>query len=149
MLRGLLGSGYMLPAQAEGTVTDCIKYGPGDGTLQAALVEGGEVTFGCSGTIIVPQITLDADATINTTGQNVTLSGNNTNLVLLIREGWKVDLINLTITQGTRGGIWNRGGMVTLNNCTVSGNNSTETLGGSINNFFIPLQKRHNNFLWV
>ena len=142
MLLGLLGSAYMFPAQAAGVVTNCDTFGamatPGvylEGTLGAALVGGGDVTFACSGpaTIIVPRITLGVDTTINNpTGHNVTLSGNNTNLVLLINEGRKVDLINLTITQGI-GGIHNRGGAVTLTNCTVSGNTTTGS-GGGISN---------------
>lgn len=80
----LLTGSYPLTAKAGGTVTDCSKYGPDPGTLQAALVGGGTVTFACSGTIIVPQIDLQADTIIDATGQSITLSGNNTNTVLQI-----------------------------------------------------------------
>jgi Chlamydia polymorphic membrane protein (Chlamydia_PMP) repeat len=128
-----------LSAHAAGLVTDCSTYGttatPGvyvPGTLGAALVGGGTVTFACSGTIVVPGITLDADTTIDATGQTVTLSGNNANYVLRIWETRKVDLINLTITQGSWSGVRNYGSTVTLTNCTVSGN--TSNVGGGIYN---------------
>jgi hypothetical protein len=118
LLVGLLAGGYppTTPNQVAKVVTDCSKYGPGPGTLQAALVGSGTVTFACSRTIVVPKIILDADITIDATGQSITLSGNNTNAVLRIMDTRKVDLINLTITQGVNGGARNFGGPVILTN---------------------------------
>jgi hypothetical protein len=134
MLLGLLGSAPMLPAHAAGVVTDCSTFGatgtPGvylEDTLGAALAGGGDVTFACSGTIIVPEIILEIDTTIDATGQTVTLSGNQANPVLQINGNVKVDLINLAITQGWTymyGIITNLGGTVSLSNCTLSSNRS-------------------------
>ena len=66
-----------------------------------------------------------------------TLSGNNTNLVLLIREGRKIDLINLTITQG--GVVFRIGVAQSPSPRTVSGNTTTGT-GGGIDNRSGPNQ---------
>jgi hypothetical protein len=65
----LLSGGYTLTAQASGVVTDCSTFGPTStrgvylpGTLGAALVGGGDITFACSGTItVVPEIRINAE----------------------------------------------------------------------------------------
>ena len=85
---------------------------------------GGDVTFARSGTIIVPEIILDANTTINAGVQPVTLSGNDTNPVLRINGGVKVDLINLRITKGwgVYYSIIGNSGSLTISNCILSGN---------------------------
>jgi parallel beta-helix repeat protein len=134
---GLLGgSGYGLTAQVAGIVTNCTSFGSGPGTLQAALGGGGTVTFQCSGTIIVPQITISADTKIDATGQTVTLSGNDANRVFLVNKGVKLELIQLTIRNGKvsasyGGGIYNYG-TLSVTNTTLLGNSAGG--GGGIYN---------------
>ncbi len=88
------------PAQAAGVVIDCTQYGPGAGTLQDELASGGTITFTCSGTIIVPEIIISQDTTIDGTGQDVTLSGNNANQVFYVNADITLNLHSLTITEG-------------------------------------------------
>jgi hypothetical protein len=126
------------PAHAAGTVTDCSAYddgnaGDGADTLAEALSGGGIVTFNCSGTIIVPEITLDNDVTIDAAGQTVALDGGGTNRVFFVSIGKIGTLNNLTIRNGSAGsslggGIENRG---TLNiaNSTFSDNRAAEGAG--------------------
>ncbi len=125
-------------AYAAGSVTNCVYNGSGG--LADALVGGGSVTFGCSGTIVVPQIVLTANTTLDATGQTVVLSGNNINRIFWIEDGVTATFINLTITSGNGlpspgnggGGILNYG-TLTLINSTVTGNTSSFN-GGGINN---------------
>ena len=145
------------PAHAAGTVTDCSSYGPAAGTLQAALAGGGTVTFSCSGTIIVPEIGISSAVTIDATGQNVHLDGNNANGVFTVNAGGSLTLIHVTVQNGNAmqgggirvdfgsatltnsivsgssansgGGIWNQA-TLTLTNSTVSGNTASATAGG-------------------
>ena len=102
MLVALFGPGAPLPASAAGTVSDCTTYGPGPGTLMAGLVGGGQVTFTCSGKIVVPVIGITRDTVIDTTGHTVTLSGNNVNPVFYV-DAVRLDLIGLTVTGGNAG----------------------------------------------
>jgi Right handed beta helix region len=119
--------GYSLASsrivRAGGSVTDCSTYGPGPGTLQDALAGGGTVTFGCSGTIIVPLITVEANTSLDATGQTVTLSGNDLNGVLQVNGGVTLHITQLTIANGGSfiGAISNSG-MVTITTSTVSDN---------------------------
>ncbi|MBZ0297239.1 MAG: hypothetical protein K8L99_32065 [Anaerolineae bacterium] len=88
----------------EAVVTDCTTYGPGSGTLEDALATGDTITFACSGTIIVPLITIATSTTIDATGQTVILSGNDSNPIFSLYgiDEWTVTLtlINLTLTDG-------------------------------------------------
>lgn len=123
-------------AHAGGVVTDCSTYGPGPGTLESALSGGGTVTFACSGTIIVPQITIKNYTTIDGSGQTVTLSGGGSNNVLYVYGDTTLNLNNLTIADGwsntvNGGGILNYG-TVNIHNCTLSNNNAPG--GGAIDN---------------
>ncbi len=88
----------------------------------------------CDGTIIVtPEIRIEADTIIDATGRNIVLSGNNINSVFWIWEEKKLDLIDLTLTEGAVfGAVRNLGGTVSLNNCVIS--RSTSMSGGGIRN---------------
>ncbi|MCP5098571.1 MAG: tandem-95 repeat protein [Chloroflexi bacterium] len=137
LLIAVLLFAHITPVGAAGQVTDCSTYGPGSGTLQAALTSGGTVTFTCSGTIIVPDITLSSDTVIDGTGQNVTLSGNNANRVLTVASNVTVELINLTISNGflsqeAGAGIRNKGSL-TITDTTIQ-DNTTDSDGGGIMN---------------
>jgi predicted outer membrane repeat protein len=137
----LIGTATLLvtvqPAQAAGTVTDCSTYGPGVGTLQHALSGGGTVTFACSGTIIVPEIAITADTptVIDATGQNVTLSGNNTNRVFLVNNSKSLTLRHITVANGSNnlygGGVYvSDTGSLTVEDTTFTGNTASQ--GGAI-----------------
>ncbi len=137
--------GLKLPvARAAGTVTNCASYGPGAGTLQNALSGGGVITFTCSGTIIVPEIFIDMDTTLDATGQTVILSGNNANPILHISQ-LTVQIIHLSIMNGqyvsnsTHGsaGIYNQGGNLTITDSIIAQNtlttiNNYQGLGGGL-----------------
>jgi len=130
------------PVRAAGVVTDCSTYGPGVGTLQAALAGGGTITFSCSGTIIVPGIEILTDTTLDGSGQNIILSGNNANGVLYVNAPVSVTLKNLTIANGRSfngGGIANTEGDVTLDHVTVRNNRATHdsgSNGGGISGYY-------------
>lgn len=139
MLLGLLSSGYTLSTQAAGVVINCSTFGatatPGvyiEGTLGAALVGGGEITFTCSDTIIVPLIQITANTHIDATGQNITLNGSHaTPYMFAITTGTprsELELTNLTITQGVGSIITNLGGKVTLTDCAVTANTPSSSL---------------------
>jgi acetyltransferase-like isoleucine patch superfamily enzyme len=141
LLSGLGGGlAFVSVVHAEGTVTNCSTYGsspPTVGDLAWALQGGGMVTFGCSGTIVVPEITLSQDAVLDGTGQSVTLSGNNINRVLSVNSGVTAEVRNITVASGAAtdfvgGGIRNSG-TLTLTHSTVSGNSASS--GGGIYNF--------------
>lgn len=102
--------------------------------LSGGAREGGAVIFACGGTItVVPQIRIELDTSIDANGQEVILSGGNTNSVFWVSVGKKLDLIGLTITGAADyGGVRNIGGTVTLTNCLVTGN--TANSGGGIRN---------------
>src|SRR5437867_4105115 len=114
-------------ADAAGTVTNCASYGsPGTpGDLAWALSGGGRVTFTCSGTIVVPEIHITANTTVDATGQTVALSGNNVNRVFNVYLR-ALELVNLTVTGGytptNGGGIYAVTSQVTLTNSTLSNN---------------------------
>ena len=101
----------------------------------AGLVGGGQVTFTCSGKIVVPVIGITRDTVIDTTGHTVTLSGNNVNPVFYV-DAVRLDLIGLTVTGGNAGdfyggGIYaSAGSTVKLIGTTVNGN--TARSGGGI-----------------
>jgi predicted outer membrane repeat protein len=125
------------PARAAGTVTDCSTYGPGAGTLQDALAGGGTVTFACSGTIVVPEIAITADTptVIDATGQNVTLSGNNTNRVFLVNNSKSLTLRHINVANGSNnlygGGVYvSDTGSLTVEDTTFTGNTASQ--GGAI-----------------
>jgi hypothetical protein len=125
-------------ARAAGTVTNCTTFGPAAGTLEAALMGGGSVTFACSGTIVVPEIDINSGTTsIDATGQSVTLSGNNTNRVFLVASGATLNLQNLTVADaffpGNGGGIFSFG-TLTVANSTFSDNHVIDDSGGGIFN---------------
>ncbi len=131
--------------QAAGTVTDCANYGPGAGTLQNALMGGGLITFTCSGTIIVPEITITQDTTLDATGQTVILSGNNANRVIV--NYVTTQIIHLSIMNGNvvanqayiaGAGIFNAGNL-TLSDVVVAQNSTSATglfsgYGGGLTN---------------
>ncbi len=97
------------------------------------------MTFSVSGTIgITNTLIISSDITLNGTGQNVTISGNNNVGIFTVNPGVNLTLRNLTIANGSNsiagGGIYNNGGIVTVVNCTFSNNIAvgTNNLGGNV-----------------
>jgi hypothetical protein len=122
-------------AQAAGVVTDCTQYGPGAGTLQDALVGGGTITFTCSGTIIVLEIIISQDTTIDGTGQDVILSGNNVNRILSVDLGATLNLTHMILTNGfadEHGAIVNNGTLI-ITDSQITNNESLQN--GALNNY--------------
>jgi predicted outer membrane repeat protein len=123
---------------AAGTVTNCTTFGTvgTSGDLADALKGGRTITFSCSGTIIVPEITISADTRISARGKNVTLSGNNSNRVFRVKKGVSLELDTLTISNGfsteSGGGIANFGTLKVINS-VISGNRSDAYAGGILN----------------
>jgi len=131
---GLLPS----PAQAGGVVAVC-----DEAHLLAALAGGGTVTFACSGTIILTTtIDVSSNTTIDGSGQNVTISGNNAVRVFRVRLGATLNLSKLTLINGSAGDLDGGGGAYNSSGCTLnisnsilSDNHSTNSGGGAIANF--------------
>ncbi len=106
----LISLSYTHIAQAAGVVTNCDEYDAGPGSLADAVASGGLITFACSGTIAVPGIGITVDTTIDATGQNVILTGSNTNSIFYVTNPYfyyeeeyvsvTLTLINLTLTDG-------------------------------------------------
>ena len=74
--------------------------------------------------------------TIEGPGANLlSISGNNASTVFALYDGVVTTLSGLTVTSGNAGkygggGVYNQGGTLTLNNCTLSGNSATN--GGAL-----------------
>lgn len=125
-------------SKAAGIVTDCSTYGPGLGTLEEAIAGGGEISFACSGTIIVPEILISVDTSISGYPQNVILSGNHTNRIFSVASpGIQFTLNGLTLRDGLAdfgGAIINYGGLLYLNTVFFVENHATQG-GGAIYNW--------------
>jgi predicted outer membrane repeat protein len=121
------------PVYAAGVVSTC-----NEANLATAISGGGNVTFTCSGTIVLTsQITISADTTIDGIGQSVTISGNNTVRLFSVNAATTLTLNNLILTQGSAtlvpslgGAIYNQGTLDIIG-CTFS-NNSASSWGGAI-----------------
>jgi len=117
-----LGASAPTPAHAGGVVAVCDET-----HLLAALAGGGTVTFACSGTIVLTNtITIYADTAIDGSGQEVTISGNNTVPVMTLSTETSLLLERLTIADGNgnvaSGGIHNFYGTLTVDYCNFVGN---------------------------
>jgi predicted outer membrane repeat protein len=125
------------PAQAGGVVTVC-----DEAHLLAALVDGGTVTFTCSGTITLTNtIAVATDTTIDSSGQDVTISGNYAVTAFSVDGGVILTLNALTVADGRAlfshgGGIANAG-TLTVTNSMFSNNHADGDVycgGGGIDN---------------
>ncbi len=125
-------------AWSGGVVTNCTET-----DLRAAMAGGGVVTFACDGTIFLANtITNASDTTLNGSGRQVTISGNNSVRVFYINTNLNFTVVNLTIANGTSLGgsaILNLGATVNLtgvtfrsNTATVGVSNACPVYGGAI-----------------
>src|SRR6266550_2957128 len=91
---GLISFTYS--ALAKGTVTTCDQS-----ALETALAGGGNVTFGCSGVILLTStISITTDTVLDGTGQSVTISGNDSVRLFNVGNNVSFTLINLTLAHG-------------------------------------------------
>jgi CSLREA domain-containing protein len=123
-------------AQAGGVVDVC-----DEAHLTAALSGGGTVTFSCSGTITLTNtITIEANKTIDGSGQTVTLSGGSLVRVFTVNSGVTLNLNELTITGGRAPSGGGSGGAISggsgstviVSKATFSGNTAPTGGGGAI-----------------
>jgi hypothetical protein len=120
-----------------------------EASLTQALQGGGTISFACDGTIVLSgAIRVLADLTIDGTGRDVTLSGNNTNRLFIVEAGARLGLIGLTLANGrvtgtnvvvingqdgesvSGGAILNNGGDLWISGCTFKDN---AAIGGNAN----------------
>lgn len=110
------------------TVTTCDEAG-----LRAAIAQGGTVTFACDGIITLTNtLVIAQDGTLDATGHDVVLSGNNAVRVLQVLPGVSLKLVNLVVANGRStngGGIFNQGNL-TLSGCTIA-TNTAEGIAGA------------------
>ena len=115
----------------------------GAGSLRYALAvanDGDTITFSASGSIVLTTGELLVDKSIAISGpraRNIVLDGNGTGRVFHIAPQRTVTLSNLIIRNGSAnandgGGIYNDQAVLTLNNCTLTGN--AADYGGAIYN---------------
>ncbi len=134
------------PARAAGTITTCDEP-----SLVAAINAGGNITFGCSGMIMlssspVAGIDISKNTTLDATGQNVIITVSPivpNQRIFKVNPGFSLTLKNITLTGGkAKDGTTNQGwaGGAVLNSGTLVvidskflGNEATE--GGAIANF--------------
>jgi hypothetical protein len=114
-----------------GIVTNC-----SEADLRAAMAGGGTVKFACDGTITLSNtITCSFDTSLDGTGHQVTISGNNKLQVFYVNSNVTLSVLNLTIANGqasSGAGLLNAGGTVNLNGVTFRSNYAP--LGGAIYN---------------
>ncbi len=117
-----------LAAWAGGVVTNCTEA-----ALRAAMVGGGTVRFACDGTITISTtITNVLNTTLDATGHQITLSGGDVVRVLCVSTNTSLTLFNLTIANGQSdvgAGVYNAGGKLILQNCTLAGNSAIGQAG--------------------
>jgi Chlamydia polymorphic membrane protein (Chlamydia_PMP) repeat len=133
-----------MPAYAA-TIPVTNNTNSGAGSLRQALsdaMDGDTIdATGVSGTILLTsgELVVHTSVTINGAGADqLAVDGNHASRVFHISPGKTVTISGLTITNGSvaggfGGGIYNDRAMLTISNCTLSGN-STISSGGGIEN---------------
>jgi predicted outer membrane repeat protein len=87
---------HSLSSLTEGVVETCDHAG-----LEAALAGGGQVTFDCSGVILLTNtINITSDTILDGTGRSVTISGNDLVRIFNVRTNVNFTLIKLTLAHG-------------------------------------------------
>jgi hypothetical protein len=83
------------PARAAGVVRIC-----SESALDAAISNGGTVTFQCSGVISISQTkVITQDTTLDGSGQQVTLQGQGVRRVFEVRTGASLTIRNLSVIE--------------------------------------------------
>jgi hypothetical protein len=109
-----------------------------EAALRAAMAGGGTVTFACDGTITLSSpITNNLDVTLDATGHQVTISGNNSVGIFYVATNVQFKAVNLTLANGfasAGAAVLNDGGSVTLGGVTLRFNVANGGGGGAICN---------------
>jgi len=130
------------------TITVITSNDNGPGSLRQALVDandGDTINFDSSLngqriTLTSGELNVDKDVTISGPGaKNLAVDGNAQSRVFYVNPGKTVTIDGLTVTNGysptgSGGGIYNNAAMLTVTNCTFSGNSANDG-GGGIANF--------------
>jgi predicted outer membrane repeat protein len=141
LLALLLGA---MPASAAGVVGNGTPASCTEAALDAALAGGGLVTFNCGPnpvTIVVSEKTITRETMIDGDGL-ITLSGGDTNRILVVAPGTEVELIELTLTGGNggRGGAISNGGILSIRRSHIINNvgqSEAAIFNGSLAKLFI------------
>jgi hypothetical protein len=129
----------------------------GANTLRQAMADicaSGTISFN-NDTIITltsASLTIAKNMTIDGTGHNVTVSGNNTLGIFSTNSGVTANLNHLTITEGNAsqgGGITNNGGTLTVQNSTLSNNSASLNGGGIYNSGTLTVQNSTFSGNWA
>lgn len=92
------------------------------------------INFAVSGTVtLASTLNIYHSMTIDGTGQDITVSGNNSVMVFYMTQGVTFTVKNLTVANGQAfiaSGIYNDGGTLNMEDCTVTGNSATYDGGG-------------------
>jgi hypothetical protein len=132
-------------AFASGVVTNCDQA-----SLEAALAGGGNLSFACSGVIVLTNtLRITTDTVLDGTGQSITISGNDRVRLFTVGSNVSFTIFNLALAHGnddgapgdaqTPGGtgyggaVFVEGGVLHANNCRFIENRAT---GGSGTNFY-------------
>jgi len=114
-----------------GTVTNCTEA-----DLNAALTNGGTITFTCDGTITITNTkVISTNTTLDASGHNITISGGNTVGAFTVNSNVSLSLFNLTLANGRRtngGAVYNSSGATLLaSNCNFTANSAIGTDGSA------------------
>ena len=138
---GVAAVGLAQPAHAAATITvsSC-----DESDLDAAIAQansdnaGDTITFSCSGTIdLTSTLDITGSMTLDGTGQQVALDGQNQVRVLSVSSGVTFAINRLTVQDGSvtgdGAGLFNDGGTVNIDDSTFSGNVAGDS-GGAVQN---------------
>lgn len=86
---------HLQPVRAAGVVTICSEL-----ALDAALIDGGTVTFQCSGVIPISETkVITQDTTLDGSGQQITLRSQGVRRVFDVRAGASLTIRNLSVIE--------------------------------------------------
>ena len=139
VLLGLVSVGVPQGAFAAGVVGTGTPESCTEAALDAALVDGGSVTFNCGNSPVTLPLTttraIGGDTSLDGGGL-ITLSGSGTVQLFVVNAGATLDLDSLTIANGQSGpggggGVHNEGRLIVANT-TFTRNTAAEGDGGAI-----------------
>jgi hypothetical protein len=141
MMAAILLSSLIFPVkgQAGGVVGDGTPKSCTEATLDAALSNGGRITFDCGPSLHTISISSPKTITVDTTldGQHlITLSGRNLSRIFAVTVNATLNLQQLTLANGSAnlgGAIYNAGSME-ITDCVLINNQSSGGSGGGIYN---------------
>lgn len=118
-------------------MSNCAEFGPGPGTLQDALATGGSIAFACSGTIVMPEVTITANTAIDGIGHTVVLSGGGANRLFTVTAGSVLTLRRISLYNGHAGSafggaVFNDGGTLNISQSALTYNQAR--FGGAVAN---------------